>query len=649
MNKSISQRTNVASALLCLMLFASCSADEGTALPEGKYPMTFATAMEGLTQTRATTDNTWAGDEKIAVQVGGEVKEYTPTASGAEATLTGTNAVNTFYWQHAGETKLVSAWYCGDGSAASGQANATRLPKTWTVKTDQSSNGYAESDFLYVTPTDISFSNRGSKRLSFNHLPAKVIIHLKSGDGLTAADVEGATVRIVSQATTSGTIDAANGTVVQTTNPGAEAIIPNVLAAPKSGYQKSVQAIVVPQKVAAGTRFIKVTIGTGDVACDYYYTTETDNDANLECGNQYAYEITVTKTGLSVAPVTIGGWTDSSIESGIVDKAIFRVKLTGGPLPNNFALEGIKTTATGNVYETTDGSSFSISYTTSNRAEVPVFTIEKGMATGTRTEISNGDGTTTYTYTCTNIRSDLWINHLAAGYYYYADGTWSSVYTDVGPACIGIVFWVGDATTKDATLKSDHPECTHGLVVALQDAAEERTPWQSSPSSVQSWLNNHQSRVYLSVKSGTGSSEPLNNIQGYNNTKAIEEFNAAVANNGNIVQAVVKAADYRNATSAPDKSSKWYLPSAKELTLLCGEDVDNIWSNNSGGTANRDLINGKLSSISSVATTISSAYYWSSTEPSSRSYSAFYVSFGDGDVDSNDKFYAYRVRCVLAF
>lgn len=215
-------------------------------------------------------------------------------------------------------------------------------------------------------------------------------------------------------------------------------------------------------------------------------------------------------------------------------------------------------------------------------------------------------------------------------------------------ACIGIVFWVGDATQKDQTLRSDHPDCTHGLVVALNDVAGETAVWQSSSSysSVQGWLDNNRNDVYLSVASGTGSNDPLNNIQGYNNTKAIEKFNAA--NNGNIVQAVVKVDDYRKKVLVPDNSSKWYLPSEKELTLLCGKDVNNIWSNNSGGTtANKNLINSKLSSISSVATTISSAYYWSSTEYSASD--AFSVYFGSGYVNNDNKYYAYRVRCVLAF
>ncbi len=50
-----------------------------------------------------------------------------------------------------------------------------------------------------------------------------------------------------------------------------------------------------------GKKFIKVTIGTGNAARDYYYTPTNSTDARLEAGNQYTYTITVKKTGLEVA------------------------------------------------------------------------------------------------------------------------------------------------------------------------------------------------------------------------------------------------------------------------------------------------------------------------------------------------------------
>lgn len=44
-------------------------------------------------------------------------------------------------------------------------------------------------------------------------------------------------------------------------------------------------------------------------------------------------------------------------------------------------------------------------------------------------------------------------------------------------ACVGIVFWTYSDTypkstlTNDKVLMADYPDCTHGLIVALKDAA----------------------------------------------------------------------------------------------------------------------------------------------------------------------------------
>ena len=237
---------------------------------------------------------------------------------------------------------------------------------------------------------------------------------------------------------------------------------------------------------------------------------------------------------------------------------------------------------------------------------------------------------------------------LSVGDFFYSDGSIVPGDTQTPPSegCIGIVFWLGDATEKDATLKAAHPGCTHGLVVALEDASGS-TVWQNPYVSVQDWLDSNQKDAFLAVLSDINAGYPLNNIQGYNNTKAIEAFNAA--NSGNKVQAVETVVTYRSAVPAPVNSSDWYLPSEKELTLLCGKEVSDIWTNNSGGTANRDLINTKIESISGVVKMpTSSANYWSSTEYSS-DY-AFFVDFGNGYVDYYYyKYNAYRVRCALAF
>nr|WP_294476625.1 fimbrillin family protein [uncultured Bacteroides sp.] len=544
MNKSILLRTYMASVLLCLTLFASCSADDDTELPDGKYPMTFATAMEGLTQTRSTTDNTWKGSEKIAVQVGNEVKQYIPTSSNP-STLTGVDATNTFYWQKAEET--VSAWYSGAGYHAT-------LPTSFSVKLDQRTDDYQKSDFLYAKPQNIKYSDRTTAPLIFKHLPAKVVVNLKYGDGLTEQDVTDATVSIINQATTSGTINAADGTVAQVTTSVSNEITPNAMAA-TLGYQQSVQAIVVPQQLAKGTKFIKVTIGEGtDAARDYYYTTKTDTEVNLECGKQYTYNITVTKgEELVVTNQTAVTWKDGTAQSGTVTPATsFNVTCPSGNgvddlnISNAIALSGDK-------YTVNPNQSITISYkTTFKRSR---YNLVQGIAK-VSTSTNPVDGT--ITLTVSEIRGDLVFSFdkyvfAEVGDYYYADGTWSPDYTSGSgsPACIGIIFKVGAGTGDDASYYgSKLPNGIHGYVAALKDA------------------NNGELLAWSTENTATGVSTSQANFDGYSNTQIIKRisgyetkypaFQSCIENNG---------------TAAPTASSGWYLPSCAQIqtfNAVCG-------------------------------------------------------------------------------
>lgn len=600
-------------SLLCslALLAASCSDltdDDGTTLPPGKYPMTFTAQVDGLTQTRAaTTDGQWSSGDAVAVQVqqqhsGGtpEVKQYTPAGSGnSGVTLQAASGVTPFYWQTSGETKSVSAWYLGDGSAATGQSHATAVPVSWAVQSDQnasSGTGYQRSDFLYAPPTDISFKPSGGadNSLTFYHQTARVVINIVNAEAATNASaiqsvvigdatnlaLSGSYTAPTSGGATAGTwIPATSGSDMGTITPK-KLTAPGTLTGGETALA-SYAALVIPQQMK-NKKFIAVSLANGNT---YYYTPTANDDANLQSGKQHTYDITVKHGYLEVASATVGSaWgSDGSAED-----------VTGKTPPDDYAPDKLKI---GDYYYS-DGNTSDGGYR------------------------KYSDGTTAI----------MPVQPVLTG----ADGKDRTV--------IGIVFWVGDATAKDKTLKADHSGCTHGLVVALKDASES-TAWQSSYASVQNWLNSNKSGVFLAVESGTEANDPLNNIQGYNNTKAIEAFNAA--NSSNIVQAVETVVAYRSSVPAPVNSSDWYLPSAKELTLLYGREVDNIWTNNSGGTANRDLINKKIESISG-AVKISSADYWSSSEYDGGG--ACYVAFGDnGNVNYYYKYTTYRVRCALAF
>lgn len=276
------------------------SGGDGTPLPEGQYPLELTSKMDEIIS-RATTDNTWTGTEEIAMMVTGTpsstIKNYTAAATGKLSAKSGTEP---FYWTLSSESKTVSAWYPYSASA----------PANFTVLDNQSSTGYAGSDFLYAAPKTIAFTD-ATKSLTFKHLPARVVFNIKKGDGVTDAEVQGATVTIANQSLTSGTITLSTGAVAQATS-GSATVTPAALTA-ASGFQKSIQALLTPRQMK---NLVFIKIGIGNDTFGYKPTNETDG--NLESGKCYTYEITVKRNGLEVKLTESDTWTNggsSDVES----------------------------------------------------------------------------------------------------------------------------------------------------------------------------------------------------------------------------------------------------------------------------------------------------------------------------------------------
>ena len=554
--------------LLFPVFFPSCTDDaaDGDRLPDGMYPMTFTTTVQGLTETRATADNTWAGTEEVAVKVENEVKKYKADNSG---NLTVDGDTPPFYWQNAAEKKTVSAWFPYSGT----------FPATFTVQEDQNSGtGYQQSDLLYAPPTEVTF--KGNKSLTFRHLPARVVVNLKAGDGVTKEEVAGATVTLLNQATSSGTITVDEGSQTYTVaQAGADTkiITPKGVTATKD-YQKTVQALLVPQQIKDKV-FIKV-VAAGNT---YNYTPTDDTEANFASGKQYTYQITVKKTGLAVTLSKNGEW-----GSGGSDVTVSGKELASGYSASNLKL--------GDYYYS-DG--------------------------------KTSDG----------------------GYRKYADG--STVTLEVLPvltdadgkprSVVGIVFWVGDPTNTtngDPVLKKDHSDCTHGLVVALQDAGDSHWSDSKYECITDDWLSSQSGYDIsnLTERDKILGYANINTLKGYNETEATELKGKTEYK----VLPIDLITKYALAHPAPAGSSGWYWPSYMELGFMC-------WGQGNGeGVVGRNLLNTQLKKLEMES--FKSARYWASTEHDDRY--AMSMDFGRGDNYENDYNKiagSYIVRAVLAF
>lgn len=567
MKTTMKHCTSLLLAIATIATLTSCSNEndvpDGDCLPGEQYPVTLtAVGLQATPTSRATADGTWESNEEVAVLIGSEVKSYAAKGSGKSVTLEPINTKNTFYWQANNEKKTISAWYPHGTIPASGD----KRPTHFTVQTNQSgttSDGYQQSDFLYAAPVDVSFGNNAE--LTFKHLPAKVVINLKADtqNGVTIPEVEGATITLVNQASTSGTItyDVTTGaaTVAQAATSIAD-VTPKTMTT-GTGYQKTVQALLVPQQMK-NKQFIKVTIGSGTDARDYYYTP-TNDDANLQSGNQYIYEITVKKEGLSVSELS-GKWTDKDLGSSDATQVTsFKIHLSAFTTPSH--TKDFKVTdANGKILTATDG----VYTAPSNEINVTIsvddgYYLKKFIKQGGICKEKGSYAAENNTYTCrfSDLRSDLYLeaevdvydesklSKPKVGDYYYVDGTWTSDLLKPGFVA-GIVFKV-DKGEDDAASNYDNKlinNAIHGYAVALNDASTS-AKWESGTPMV--------------ATEGT-----LNSLTAYNGYLITESLRNKKFDNGDSFESKYPAA-YQCFTyqtqSAPVTSSGWYMPSVAQL------------------------------------------------------------------------------------
>lgn len=322
------------------------------------------------------------------------------------------------------------------------------------------------------------------------------------------------------------------------------------------------EALVAPQTIAQGTAFITVTLnGTT-------YSYVPDAAIELGAGSRYNYTVKVNAKGLELEEVSGGAWTDSNESEVVTSKEIL------------------------------------IRYTADE--------VKKG-------DYIYQDGTT----------SDGGLRLI------YADGTMVTTpekpqpkNDDANPV-VGIVFWTPSETTPqtdrntpasleyDVIMRAEHPDCTHGLAVALKDATydgSEEIDWQYSYESVADFQGSdnfsHGSKEsFKSIASGTDATDPINYILGYQNTVVLRAYNT-YCQPGYIVRLVKAIDEFAINNPAPDNSTGWFLPSPKELHILCNKDVDDIVNNS--GTDTRNIINSSLTAVGGDG--LNDAIYWSSGE-----------------------------------
>lgn len=215
---------------------------------------------------------------------------------------------------------------------------------------------------------------------------------------------------------------------------------------------------------------------------------------------------------------------------------------------------------------------------------------------------------------------------LNVGDFYYSDGTWSSA-LDPAKDVIGVVFAKVNSTVADQHVGIDCPECTHGLVVGLQEyTSSYRTDSWSMVNLLEPWLYENGYPQYSNVNAPVG----------YSNTKGV--FAAEQADSSIDFTVFDCVRTYRTAVPAPPTASPWYLPSFKEMQLI-SENVATVNESLSKVSGGREISVG------------ANAKYWCSTFD--------YNAYGTRPVvvNGSGNWYPYvqpvstvnQVRVVLAF
>lgn len=295
------KKTNIPIYIMCLwaaLVLAACTGDDDAAWPEGGVPLELYAAVEGYSsanaQTRATTENKWEGGEKVWLWIRSRITGSTNEihlSVDSDGKLITNDALCT--WISPDEEKIIYGEYHNSQALISVQA-------------DQRDKGYQDSDCMAAPRIYITVTSP-DKTLVFRHVTAKVVVHLKAGNGVTDYELRNATVTFENLACTGGSIDFSNG-IAEQVSPGTDHITPNEVTPAADGYVRTVRALLPPQDMS-GRKFVKIVIG----GKTFYYTPAA-GEADFFSGKMYEYRLTVTSEGIKNIDMEEGGGTWQPVE-----------------------------------------------------------------------------------------------------------------------------------------------------------------------------------------------------------------------------------------------------------------------------------------------------------------------------------------------
>ena len=278
-------------------------------------------------QTRATydLDDKIANNEKVWLYIDG-TGAGTPKYYDKELTANGSNGFtisdgSEMFFPANEEGIALYAFHINTATAKPNDYPAS-TSLSHKVEQDQSTAAnYGKSDLLYAKETKTKQAVKdasGTVTLTFKHLLSKIEVVLKKGKGeddITISKVEILNTKLEATFTPAKATEAGNVTVSESGSIGSDGN-PIKISNEVSGTteNKLNEAIIVPQTLANGTAFIRVTLNNGGMLT-YSLGAETTFAANMK----YKYTITANLTDLNVESEITPWGSGATVDDGVAE------------------------------------------------------------------------------------------------------------------------------------------------------------------------------------------------------------------------------------------------------------------------------------------------------------------------------------------
>lgn len=288
-------------AVAATILMTGCNKEENPTTPQrdNDRALNVTGGIQALTRAH---DATWEANDAIGIYMfatstttiseGAENRKYTTTGNGNFSPIT-TPIDQTIYFPITGKTDFMAyyPWQSITKDASNKYLYAVDV-----------SNQTIQKAIDLMAADKVSGKDKDNKDVAFEftHKLAKIALtEIKNGEGLTANDLTGLTVKLTKQYT-KATYDVVGGGEVAVTTTEAQSDV-TLLVATDS---KSAEAIVLPATSTADMELV-FTLANGN---EYRWAlSNATQSRTFTAAHKYGYKITISKKGLNVTS-TITDW-----------------------------------------------------------------------------------------------------------------------------------------------------------------------------------------------------------------------------------------------------------------------------------------------------------------------------------------------------